>query len=60
MHDATPASLREAAAHARRHAKAVWPHAAGQQLMAYAEELEQQAAALEQAGCGGTTVDRVA
>ena len=46
----TPAGLRNRAEQARRHAKALWPHAAADQLLAYAKELDERAAVLEQAG----------
>ena len=55
-----PASLRGRAEQARRHAKALWPHAAAEQLLAYAKELEEQAAALEQARDGDPAIDPVA
>lgn len=39
----SPAGLRERAENARRHARALWPHAAADQLLAYAKELDERA-----------------
>lgn len=50
------ATLRNRAEQARRHAMGLWPHAAAEQLLAYARELEAEAAALEQPGEGNPVV----
>jgi len=55
----TPTALRNQAEQARRHAKALWPHAAAEQLLAYAKELDEKATALAQAGEGDQAVDPV-
>lgn len=45
----TSAGLRERADWARRHARSLWPHAAAEQLLAYAKVLDERATALDQA-----------
>jgi hypothetical protein len=55
----TPAGLQKVAEQARRHAQALWPHPASEQLLAYANELEAKATAMEQAGEGDPATEPV-
>lgn len=49
----SPASLRDQAETARRHAKRLWPHPAADELLAYAKELYERADRLERVAVQG-------